>query len=172
MIRLIDQWAALTRSTNVLLVIDVSASMGTVVSGTGHTRLERVKEAAAAAVRCSRTRPASGCWEFSTAIDGDLDYRALVPPAGSTTSWRTTGCAASTCCTAIAGLVPRQDTGLYNTVAAAYEAVLANYDEESRNLVVVITDGSDDTGGRAGPVPAGAAWTISRRRRPPARRYV
>ena len=32
---------------------------------------------------------------------------------------------------AIENLVPRQDTGLYNTVAAAYEAVLANYDDES-----------------------------------------
>ena len=140
----------LTRSTNVLLVIDVSGTMGTVVSDTGHTRLDRVKEAAAASVRLFPDEASVGCWEFSTAIDGDQDYRALVPLGRLDDVMEDNRLRREHLVTAIAGLVPRQDTGLYNTVAAAYEAVLANYDEESRNLVVVITDGSDDTGGRPG----------------------
>ena len=61
-IRVIDQWAALTRPTNVLLVIDVSASMDTVVSGAGHTRLERVKDAAAHTVALFPDEASVGCW--------------------------------------------------------------------------------------------------------------
>jgi Ca-activated chloride channel homolog len=51
---------------------------------------------------------------------------------------------------AIAGLVPLTDTGLYNTIQAAYDTVLDNYDADATNMVVVLTDGEDDTAGRPG----------------------
>src|SRR5690606_13668840 len=41
-------------------------------------------------------------------------------------------------------------TGLYNTIQAAYDTVLGSYDPDAVNMVVVITDGEDDTGGRPG----------------------
>lgn len=147
--RVIDQWAALTRPTNVLFVVDVSASMGAVVSG-DQTRLARIKEAAAAAVRLFPDEAAVGVWEFSTALDGDLDYRSLVPPGRLDDVMEDDRLRRDHLLSAIDSLIPRQDTGLYNTVAAAYEAALANYDDESRNVIVVITDGPDDTGGRPG----------------------
>jgi Ca-activated chloride channel family protein len=49
---------------------------------------------------------------------------------------------------AINGLDTEADTGLYNTIQAAYDTVLANYDDAATNLVVVITDGENDTGDR------------------------
>src|SRR5690606_23138166 len=86
----------------------------------------------------------------STAIDGDLDYRSLVPLGRIDDVMEDDRRRRDHLLSAIDGLVPRTDTGLYNALAAAYDAVLANYDDESANLVVVVTDGGDDTGGRPG----------------------
>lgn len=148
--RTIDQWTALTRSTNVLLLLDVSGTMAAEVPGTGQTRLDRIKQAAAETVRLFPDEANVGCWEFSTAIDGDLDYRSLVPLGRIDDVMEDDRRRRDHLLSAIDGLVPRTDTGLYNALAAAYDAVLANYDDESANLVVVVTDGGDDTGGRPG----------------------
>jgi len=49
--------------------------------------------------------------------------------------------------TAIEGLAPSGDTGLYNTVAAAYQTVLDRYRDDRINAVVVLTDGRNDARG-------------------------
>jgi Ca-activated chloride channel family protein len=146
----IDQWTALTRRSNVLIAFDVSGSMLEEVPGTGEVRLDRATEAAAETVRLFTDDDQVGLWEFSTALDGDLDYRSLVPLGrvgdqlddGRTRRQQLTD--------AIGALDTAADTGLYNTIQAAYDTVLANYDPDAANLVVVITDGRDDTGDRPG----------------------
>lgn len=148
--RAIDQWTALTRPTNVLLLFDVSEPMLREVPGTGQTRLERAKQAAADTVLLFPDEASVGFWEFSTALDGDLDYRSLVPMGQLDDMMEDDRFRRDHLLGAISGLTARDDTGLYNTIAAAYDTVLANYDEDAANMVVVVTTGEDDTGGRPG----------------------
>jgi Ca-activated chloride channel homolog len=146
----IDQWTALTRPMNVLIVFDVSGSMQWEIPGTGIARMERAIEAAATTVGMFDDSDKVGLWEFATALDGDLDYRQLIPIGPLDDVMGDNRTRRDHLVTSIGGLVPLTDTGLYNTIAAAYDAVLDNYDEDATNMVVVLTDGEDDTAGRPG----------------------
>jgi Ca-activated chloride channel family protein len=146
----IDRWTALTRTSNVLVAFDVSGSMLREIPGTGETRLQRATLAAAEALRLFTDGDQVGLWEFSTALDGELDYRSLVPLGRLGDIMEDGRDRREHTLQAIDNLAPLADTGLYNTIAAAYDAVLGNYDPEASNMVVVITDGEDDTGGRPG----------------------
>ncbi len=53
------------------------------------------------------------------------------------------------------------DTGLYDTVAAAYEAAVEDYDPKANNLVALFTDGVDHSSGRRPPVTRCASKTPS-----------
>lgn len=146
----IDRWTALTRTSNVLIVFDVSGSMLREIPGTGQTRMQRATLAAAETMRMFTEEDQVGFWEFSTDLDGDLDYRALVPIGRLGDVMEDSRSRRAHVLSAIDNLEPRADTGLYNTIQAAYDTVLGNYDPEATNMVVVITDGEDDTGGRPG----------------------
>jgi Ca-activated chloride channel homolog len=144
----IDQWTALTRPTNALIAFDVSGSMREEVPGTGEIRLDRAAQAAAEATQLFTDDDRIGFWEFSTALDGDRDYRSLValgPLGDQLEDGRTRREHLSE---AIDNLAAQADTGLYNTIQAAYDAVLGSYQADAVNLVVVITDGQNDTGDR------------------------
>jgi Ca-activated chloride channel family protein len=144
----IDQWTALTRPTNALIAFDVSGSMREEVPGTGEIRLARAAEAAAEATELFTDDDRIGFWEFSTALDGDRDFRTLVslgPLGDQLEDGRTRR---EHLAEAINNLTAREDTGLYNTIQAAYDAVLGSYQPDATNLVVVITDGQNDTGDR------------------------
>lgn len=146
----IDQWTALTRRSNVLIAFDVSGSMLEEVPGTGEVRLDRATEAAVETVELFTDDDRVGFWEFSTALDGDKDYRPLVPLGRVGDQLGDGRTRRQQLVDAISALDTAADTGLYNTVQAAYDTVLASYDPEATNLVVVITDGRDDTGDRPG----------------------
>jgi Ca-activated chloride channel family protein len=143
-----DTWTALTRPTNVLLVMDVSGSMAEQVPGTGKTRMQLAKDAARGAVQLFADDVNAGLWIFSTKQDGARDYRSLVPigkvsdPLNATTR-------RDQLSAAINKLTPVGDTGLYDTAAAAQDAVVNAYKPGATNLVVLITDGKNDdtTGG-------------------------
>lgn len=144
----IDQWTALTRPSNVLIAVDVSGSMEELVPGTSDIRLERAAGAAAEVVRLFTDDDRVGLWDFSTALDGPRDYRTLVPlgPLGDLLEDGRTR--RDHLLESAASLRPQADTGLYNTVQAAFDSVLAGYDPEATNLVVVITDGKNETADR------------------------
>jgi Ca-activated chloride channel family protein len=146
----IDRWTALTRRSNVLLAFDVSGSMLREIPGTGEVRITRATQAAADTVRLFTDDDQAGFWEFSTDLDGDLDYRSLVPIGSLADVMEDGRSRRDHMLEAIGGLTPATDTGLYNTIQAAYDAVQANYDPDATNMVVVITDGEDDTQGRPG----------------------
>ncbi|GAA2636815.1 substrate-binding and VWA domain-containing protein [Dactylosporangium fulvum] len=143
-----DSWTALTRPTNVLLVLDVSGSMAEQVPGTGKTRMQLAKEAARGAVQLFDGEVAAGLWVFSTRQNGVQDYRQLIPigrvadqVAGKPRREQLTA--------AIDRLTAVGDTGLYDTAAAAQQAVVEAYKPGATNLVVLMTDGKNDdsTGG-------------------------
>jgi Ca-activated chloride channel family protein len=79
-----DTWTALTRPTNVLVVLDVSGSMNDPVPGTGRSKLALVKDAAKSAVDLFASDTQAGLWVFSSKQDG----RRPAPPACTTRSPR------------------------------------------------------------------------------------
>jgi Ca-activated chloride channel family protein len=143
-----DTWTALTRPTNVLLVLDVSGSMAQPVPGTGKTRLALAKEAARSAVSLFADDTQAGLWVFSTKLDAGRDYRSLVP-LGKLSDQVGGRERKELMLASIDKLAPGGNTGLYDTMAAAQQAVLDNFKQGLTNLVVLMTDGKndDDTGG-------------------------
>jgi Ca-activated chloride channel family protein len=147
--RAINTWTALTRPTNVLLVLDVSGSMKEKVPGTGKTRMALAQQAAKDAVSLFSDDARVGLWAFSSAQQGNRDYRVVTPldrlgdDTGGGRSRR------QQMISNIDQLVPKNDTGLYDTVAAAQKSLLDNFQKDAVNLVVVLTDGKNDdpTGG-------------------------
>jgi Ca-activated chloride channel family protein len=138
-----DTWTALTRPTNVLIVLDVSGSMKAVVPGTGKTRLQLAKDAATGAVSLFGGDTFAGLWEFSTKLDGAKGYKSVVP-LGKLSDEIGGKSRKEAMLTAIDKLQPTGDTALYDTVAAAQQTVLENYKPGSTNLVVLMTDGKND----------------------------
>src|SRR5262249_17244941 len=82
---------------------------------------------------------AVGLWTFSTLLDGDKDYKELVP-IGPMSAQRTQ------LNQALAAIQAKRDgdTGLYDTVLAGYKAVQRGWSEGAFNSLVVMTDGQND----------------------------
>jgi Ca-activated chloride channel family protein len=143
-----DTWTALTRPTNVLLVLDISGSMKTVVPGTGKTRMQLAKEAARGAVQLFDGDVTAGLWVFSSQLQGNTDYKSVVPlgKVGDKVSGKTRR---DQLLSQIDKIQPTGDTGLYDTAAAAQATLAAGYQPGATNLVVLMTDGTNDdpTGG-------------------------
>jgi Ca-activated chloride channel family protein len=143
-----DSWTALTRPTNVLLVLDVSGSMAEAVPGTGKNRMQLAKEAARGAVQLFDGDVNAGLWVFSTKQNGPQDYKQLIP-IGRIADQVSGKPRREQMISAIDKLTPVGDTGLYDTAAAAQQAVADAYKPGATNLVVLMTDGKNDdsTGG-------------------------
>jgi Ca-activated chloride channel family protein len=143
-----DTWTALTRPTNVLLVLDISGSMNEQVPGTGKTRLQLAKDAARGAVGLFADDVTAGLWVFSTKQQGNTDWRSVVP-LGKVSDEVAGKPRRDQMISSIDKLAAIGDTGLYDTVAAAQQAVADAYKPGATNLVVLMTDGKNDdsTGG-------------------------
>ncbi len=142
-----DSWTALTRPTNVLIVLDISGSMAEQVPGTGRNRMQLAKDAAREAVQLFDGDVDAGLWVFSTRQNGPQDYRQLIPigRVGDQIGGKPRR---DQMVAAIDKLAPVGDTGLYDTAAAAQQAVVDAYKPGATNLVVLMTDGkNDDPGG-------------------------
>ncbi|MEN3361504.1 MAG: Ca-activated chloride channel [Mycobacteriales bacterium] len=136
-------WRLLTQRVSVLALMDVSGSMADIVPGTNKSKLAIAVAAASAGLQLFADADHIGLWEFSSDIDGDRDYRELVPLGRSDGKVGTlTRREASVL--AQRGLVPLAGTGLYDSVLAAYESALAHYQRGYVNTVVLITDGRND----------------------------
>jgi Ca-activated chloride channel homolog len=141
-------WTAITRTTNLLLVLDISGSMKDIVTGT-KTRMDLAKAAAVAAVQEFDDTSSVGLWVFSSGLDGSRDYKPLVPLGTLSDSMSDGHTRRQDMTDAVRAIVPTGDTGLYDTVAAAQAEVMAHYQQFATNLVVLLTDGKNDdpTGG-------------------------
>ncbi|HEX2355317.1 MAG TPA: extracellular solute-binding protein [Micromonosporaceae bacterium] len=138
-----QEWTALTRPTNLLLVLDVSGSMKAAVPGAGKSRLQLAKEAAARTVRLFDDDAQVGLWVFSTLENGSRDYRQVVS-IGRLDDEMDGGSRREIMISRIGALKPNKDTGLYDTTAAAHQAILDNYQKGAKNIVVLMTDGKND----------------------------
>jgi Ca-activated chloride channel family protein len=141
--RLIADWTALQRQSNIIAVMDTSGSMDEGVPGTALTRLQLLQQTAVAGFSLLNNQSNIGLWQFSTDLTPTTDYREVVPYGPLTGT---------------VGDVPRKqalmgavqqlraggDTGLYDTTYAAFKAIQAVWEPNDTNAVLLITDGRND----------------------------
>ena len=140
LVGLIDKWGETRKGARVLLVIDVSGSMGDPAgTDTGETKLDLAKQAAISALDQFKGDDQVGLWIFSTEISSrdPTDYLELVPigPIGSQRE-------------VIAGkirdLVPTQGTPLYTAAEDSYRFMEDGFDPARINAIVLLTDGRNE----------------------------
>ena len=140
LVGLIDKWGQNRKSARVLMVIDVSGSMGEPAGGEGGpTKLDLVKKASVAALDQFKPDDDVGLWIFSTGISSQepTDYLELVPmgPIGSQRE---------TIAAKINDLVPTQGTPLYTVTRAADDRLVQTFDAQRINAVLLLTDGKNE----------------------------
>ncbi|HET6532425.1 MAG TPA: VWA domain-containing protein [Actinoplanes sp.] len=132
-------WYAADRQTNLLVVVDISGSMGARTAGSTSSRIELVRQGCRSVAGLLPDPSRMGLWEFGSKIDGANDYRPLLDMAPLTPSHRK----------ALAGAVTKLDsretgTGLYDTILAAYTSARDAYQGGVPNQVLVLTDGRNE----------------------------
>ena len=159
LVELIARWEQQRRAARVLLVVDVSGSMGD-DAGNGSTKLDLAKQAAIDAVGQFKAEDEVGLRVFSTEIGtGDAtDYVDLVPigPIGSNRE---------VIRSRLADLVPVAGTPLYTVARDSYQVIKESYDPARINAVLLLTDGrnedprNDDLDGALRVLRAGSEGT-------------
>lgn len=139
----IGSWAAITLPGRVLAVFDVSGSMKTPVP-TAHnlSRAAVTQQAAAGGLALFDDRWAVGVWLFSTDMDGTKPYKEIVPISPLSAKRQALQ-------QSISLIKPKKDgdTGLYDTVLAAYKNVQSGWQAGKVNSVILFTDGKNDNPG-------------------------
>jgi Ca-activated chloride channel family protein len=140
LVRILDAWAEQRKDARVLLVLDVSGSMGDPATDDA-TKLDLAKQAAISALDDFKDTDEVGLWTFTTDMFGspDPNYTELVPIAPI-------GADEGRLESAIDAQYPLNGTPLYDVVGKAYEAMLAGYDPTKINAIVFLTDGVNDDG--------------------------
>lgn len=139
----VNYWNALTRPANVLLVLDISGSMRGEVPGTGQTKLDLTKAAAAQAVTMFGGESQVGLWVFSAQQQGNNPYRELVKP-GKLSEQMGPVDRRKKLDEELGKLTAGGNTGMYDTIWAAHQYIQSTHVPDAENLVVVLTDGADD----------------------------
>jgi Ca-activated chloride channel family protein len=139
LVRILQLWGQQRKSARVLVVLDVSGSMGDPADNAGHTKLDLAKQAAIDALGQFKDEDAVGLRIFSTEISRTppTDYVDLVPIAPI-------GAQREQLATKIRALTPMQGTPLYTVTGDSYNAVRDGYDEARINAVVLLTDGRNE----------------------------
>lgn len=142
LVTMLDQWQQNRKSARVLLVIDVSGSMGDTVDGSGgRTKLDLAKQAATDSLGQFKDDDQVGLWVFSTSLGPSQNetHLELIPvaPAGQTREQIRAR---------INALVPEAGTPLYQVTADSFATMTAGYDPSRINAVVLLTDGKNEDG--------------------------
>ncbi len=143
---LYDGWHRMENPGRFLVLVDVSGSMREQVVGTGRSKLQFAQDAAIAGMELVPPTAEIGLWEFATRLQGSTDHRELVSigPVGEVVTGRTRlGALVS----AVRGLIPSTDTGLYDSALASFRAMSKDYGVGEPNVVVLLTDGRNDDPG-------------------------
>jgi Ca-activated chloride channel family protein len=142
MVGLLDVWAQQRKPANVLLVIDVSGSMGDPAgSEGGETKLDLAKQAAIDSLEQFKDDDVVGLRMFSTGLGPTrADYYVDLVPLGRIGDQR------EAMRSAISGLYPTNGTPIYDVTEASMNDMLAAYDPSRINAVVLLTDGKNEDG--------------------------
>ncbi|MBY8873345.1 substrate-binding and VWA domain-containing protein [Micromonospora sp. PLK6-60] len=137
--RAVSSWSIATQSGRMLCVIDVSGSMKEPVASANNASRAQVTVAAASrGLGLFDDSWSIGLWTFSTRLIGNQDWREIVPigPLSSQRGKLEQG---------LGSVKPSKgDTGLYDTMLAAYKAVQDEWEPGRVNSVVLFTDGQND----------------------------
>ncbi|WP_091318860.1 VWA domain-containing protein [Micromonospora chersina] len=132
-------WSVATQSGRMLCVIDVSGSMKKPVATANGASREQVTVAAASqGLGLFDDSWSIGLWTFSTNLQGSQDYREVIgiKPLSSNRGALQQG---------LASIRPSDgDTGLYDTMLAAYKKVQEDWEPGKVNSIVLFTDGKND----------------------------
>ncbi|MGW2087807.1 substrate-binding and VWA domain-containing protein [Streptomyces sp. NPDC001880] len=141
----LGMWTITVQSARLTTVVDASASMATIVPGRNQSRMDVTKASLIQALNQFTPNDEIGLWEFATTLDGEKDYRRLVPATRLGDPAKGGGTHREKLAAAFAALkpVPGGATGLYDTVLAAYKDAQATYVRGKFNAVVILTDGSN-----------------------------
>jgi Ca-activated chloride channel family protein len=136
--RLVDRWGEQRRSARVMLVLDVSGSMGE-DAGNGRTKLDLAKQAAVDALSQFKPEDHVGLRIFSTNVGPreHSDYADLVPIGPLATNREAIA-------TKIRDLVPTEGTPLYTVARDSHRQLKAAFDAARINAVVLLTDGKNE----------------------------
>ena len=141
-------WATSNRPTNVLFVLDVTTSMNRPVEGSERNRIQIVTAAVARVVGLLGDNAQVGLWAFSSQSGGGADHRELTSlgPLSQTAS----GVSRRTMLREDLQALSASRTeaaGAYDTAVAAYKHLSQRYQPNAANLVILISDGTDDKTG-------------------------
>ncbi|GAA4688493.1 substrate-binding domain-containing protein [Phytohabitans rumicis] len=141
--QLLGMWGVLQRPNNALLLLDTSGSMNDPVPGTKQTRLQLVQKAAATGASLLNNQTTVGLWAFAIDLTATTDYRELVAPGPAGAPVRGVP-RRQAIAGAVQGLRAGGGTGLYDTIAAAYQRMLQAWQPNAQNVLVVMTDGKNE----------------------------
>lgn len=132
-------WYPADRRANLLIVVDVSGSMGSPVPGTRTPLIRVVAQGCRSLEDLLPNDSQLGIWEFGANLSPPRDYRVLLPARPLAAVQR--AAAARTC----NGLAAKQTgTGLYDTILAAYVAARNTHRAGVPSHVLIFTDGIND----------------------------
>ncbi len=138
--RILELWGQQRRSARVMLVIDVSGSMGDPAGDDDDTtKLELAKQAAIAALSQFKDDDDVALRIFSTDLSTTepTDYLDLVP-------FGPIGAQREQIASRIRNLVPTQGTPLYTVAGDSFEDLRESYDAAKINAVVLLSDGRNE----------------------------
>lgn len=136
-------WYPEDRRSDVLVVVDVSGSMGEPVPGTQQPLIRSVARGTDRLGALLPNDSRLALWEFGSRIDGARDYKSVLGRSSLTPSHRQALSAATKKLNA-----RPTGTGLYDTLLASYLSARNSYRSGRTNQVVLFTDGlnQDDPG--------------------------
>lgn len=140
MVGALDRWAEQRKPARVLMVLDISGSMGEDAgTGDGRTKLELAQAAAVDALDDFSDADEVGLRVFSTGLTAEapFDYVDLVP-IGAMGEQR------EDLAEGIELLVPTGGTALYGAVGGAFDDLVADFDPGRINAVILLSDGVND----------------------------
>lgn len=137
---LLNIWAGINLSGRVQVLLDVSGSMNEPVPGTNTNRMGVTIQAASLGIGLMKPSTKLGVWLFSTNLDGDKDYKELLPVLPIADQAANGGLEKLKTVQAL----QNGATGLYDSVLAAYQSARQNYEPGRINVVIVMTDGRNE----------------------------
>ncbi|MFD9544394.1 substrate-binding and VWA domain-containing protein [Streptomyces sp. NPDC060022] len=146
----LGMWTITVQSARLTTVVDASGSMAITVPGRDRSRMDVTKASLIQALGQFTPDDEIGLWVFATTLDGDKDYRQVMPTRRLGAPAKGGGTHREKLSAAFKALepVPNRATGLYDTTLASYKEAQATYVKGKFNALVLLTDGSnqDDYG--------------------------
>ena len=137
---ILTAWDSQRKGARVLMMLDVSGSMGEPAQESdpeGPTKLDLAKQAAITALDQFKSDDQVGLRTFTTDDEGKPAYDDLVPVADL-------GANAEKLRTELRELRPINGTPLYGAADQAFDEMEANYDPALINAVILLTDGRNE----------------------------